>query len=64
MTTEKSNEVMTGLVEYVDLLIANEDAEKVFGIKARSDIIPPLRMKILAARALKNLICKVAINYF
>ena len=40
-TTEKSNEVMTGLVEYVDLLIANEeDAEKVFGIKAGgSDII-------------------------
>lgn len=34
-TSEKAGRVMGGLMEYVDLLIANEeDAEKVFGIKA------------------------------
>ncbi|HHV75645.1 MAG TPA: sugar kinase [Thermoanaerobacterium sp.] len=34
-TTEKANQVMSRLVQYVDLCIANEeDAEKVFGIKA------------------------------
>ena len=32
---QRANEVMTGIMEYVDLLIGNEeDAEKVFGIKA------------------------------
>ena len=34
-TTEKAGEVMSGIMEYVDICIANEeDAEKVFGIKA------------------------------
>ncbi|MBE7026618.1 MAG: sugar kinase [Ruminococcaceae bacterium] len=34
-TSEKAGQVMSGLMEYVDVLIANEeDAEKVFGIKA------------------------------
>lgn len=34
-TVEKASEVMTELMEYVDILIGNEeDAEKVFGIKA------------------------------
>ncbi len=34
-TSEKANNVMSGLMEYVDVAIANEeDAEKVFGIKA------------------------------
>jgi 2-dehydro-3-deoxygluconokinase len=34
-TSEKANKVMSGLMEYVDIVIANEeDAEKVFGIKA------------------------------
>jgi len=34
-TPEKANQVMTGLMEYVDVAIGNEeDAEKVFGIKA------------------------------
>lgn len=34
-TSEKAGKVMGGLMEYVDVLIANEeDAEKVFGIKA------------------------------
>ena len=34
-TSEKANEVMSALMEYVDVAIANEeDAEKVFGIKA------------------------------
>ncbi|MDK2823922.1 MAG: 2-dehydro-3-deoxygluconokinase [Clostridia bacterium] len=36
-TSEKANEVMSGLMEYVDVLVANEeDAEKVFGIKAEN----------------------------
>lgn len=40
-TPEKANKVMTKLFEYVDIAIGNEeDAEKVFGIKAaHSDII-------------------------
>ncbi|AEG15208.1 sugar kinase [Desulfofundulus sp. TPOSR] len=40
-TPEKANQVMSRLMEYVDVCIANEeDAEKVFGIKAAgSDII-------------------------
>ncbi len=34
-TSEKAGKIMSGLMEYVDVLIANEeDAEKVFGIKA------------------------------
>ncbi|HHU50646.1 MAG TPA: sugar kinase [Firmicutes bacterium] len=34
-TPEKANQVMSGLMEYVDVVIGNEeDAEKVFGIKA------------------------------
>jgi len=34
-TSEKANKVMSGLMPYVDVVIANEeDAEKVFGIKA------------------------------
>lgn len=34
---EKANKVMTGLMQYVDIAIGNEeDAEKVFGIKARA----------------------------
>ena len=34
---EKANQVMGGLMDYVDVIIANEeDAEKVFGIKAAS----------------------------
>ncbi len=34
-TSEKANNVMSGLMQYVDVAIANEeDAEKVFGIKA------------------------------
>lgn len=34
-TSEKANEVMSGLMPYVNVLIANEeDSEKVFGIKA------------------------------
>lgn len=34
-TSDKANKVMSGLVRYVDVCIANEeDAEKVFGIKA------------------------------
>jgi 2-dehydro-3-deoxygluconokinase len=34
-STEKAGQVMSGLMEYVDICIANEeDAEKVFGIKA------------------------------
>lgn len=34
-TTEKASEVMTSLMEYVDILIGNEeDAEKVFGISS------------------------------
>ena len=34
-TTEKAGQVMSGIMEYVDICIANEeDAEKVFGIKA------------------------------
>lgn len=39
-TPEKANRVMSGLMEYVDVVIANEeDAEKVFGIKAgESDV--------------------------
>lgn len=39
-TSEKAGKVMTELMEYVDLCIANEeDAEKVFGIKAKdSDV--------------------------
>lgn len=38
---DKANKVMTGLMPYVDVVIANEeDAEKVFGIKAtHSDIL-------------------------
>lgn len=36
-TPEKANRVMSGLMEYVDIAIGNEeDAEKVFGIKAAS----------------------------
>ncbi|NLW25279.1 MAG: sugar kinase [Clostridia bacterium] len=36
-TSEKANKVMSGLMEYVDIVIANEeDAEKVFGIKAHN----------------------------
>ena len=36
-TSEKANQVMSALMEYVDVAIANEeDAEKVFGIKASS----------------------------
>lgn len=36
-TTEKASEIMTGLMDYVDVLIGNEeDAEKVFGIKTSS----------------------------
>ncbi len=36
---ERAREVMSGLMEYVDVCIANEeDAEKVFGIKSGSDI--------------------------
>ena len=36
-TSEKANKVMSALMEYVDVAIANEeDAEKVFGIKASS----------------------------
>lgn len=40
-STEKAAETMTGLMEYVDLLCGNEeDAEKVFGIKARdTDVV-------------------------
>ncbi|MDQ0285980.1 2-dehydro-3-deoxygluconokinase [Desulfofundulus luciae] len=40
-TPEKANQVMSRLMEYVDVCIANEeDAEKVFGIKAAgSDVI-------------------------
>ncbi len=35
-SSEKANEVMSQLMEYVDVVIANEeDAEKVFGIKAK-----------------------------
>lgn len=35
-STEKAGQVMSGLMEYVDVCIANEeDAEKVFGIKAK-----------------------------
>ena len=35
-TSEKANKVMSGLMEYVDVAIANEeDAEKVFGITAK-----------------------------
>jgi 2-dehydro-3-deoxygluconokinase len=39
-TTEKANKVMSELMEYVDVAIGNEeDAEKVFGIKAKgSDV--------------------------
>ena len=39
-TPEKANQVMSKLMEYVDIVIANEeDAEKVFGIKAaRSNV--------------------------
>jgi len=39
-SSEKANQVMSGLMKYVDVVIANEeDAEKVFGIKAKeSDI--------------------------
>ena len=39
-TSEKAGSVMDGLVKYCDVIIANEeDAEKVFGIKApRSDV--------------------------
>ena len=34
-TSEKANQVMSGMMEHVDICIANEeDAEKVFGIKA------------------------------
>ncbi|HHX26437.1 MAG TPA: sugar kinase [Firmicutes bacterium] len=38
---EKANRVMSGLMEYVDVAIGNEeDAEKVFGIRARgSDVV-------------------------
>ncbi len=36
---ERAGEVMSGLMEYVDIVIANEeDAEMVFGIKSGSDI--------------------------
>ncbi len=36
-TTEKAGKVMSGLIKYCDVVIANEeDAEKVFGIKAES----------------------------
>lgn len=36
---DRANEVMTNLMDYVDIVIANEeDAEKVFGIKSGSDI--------------------------
>lgn len=36
---ERANEVMSGLMEYVDIIIANEeDAEKVFAIKSGSDV--------------------------
>ncbi len=36
---DRAEEVMTGLMEYVDIVIANEeDAEMVFGIKSGSDI--------------------------
>ncbi len=36
-STSKAKEVMTNLMQYVDVLIANEeDAEKVFGIKAKN----------------------------
>jgi len=39
-TTEKANQVMSELVKYVDVCIGNEeDAEKVFGIKAGSSEI-------------------------
>jgi len=35
-TSQKANEIMSQLMEYVDVIIANEeDAEKVFGIKAK-----------------------------
>ena len=35
-SSEKANEIMSQLMEYVDVIIANEeDAEKVFGIKAK-----------------------------
>ncbi|HBK59497.1 MAG TPA: 2-dehydro-3-deoxygluconokinase [Firmicutes bacterium] len=40
-TPEKANAVMSGLMEYVDVVVGNEeDAEKVFGVKAEgSDIV-------------------------
>lgn len=39
-STERAGKVMSELMEYVDVCIANEeDAEKVFGIKSGSDII-------------------------
>lgn len=39
-TTEKANEVMSELMQYFDICIANEeDAEKVFGIKAEGSIV-------------------------
>ena len=34
-TPEEANRVMSGLMEYVDVVVGNEeDADKVFGIKA------------------------------
>lgn len=39
-TKEKASAAMSGLMEYVDICIGNEeDAEKIFGIKAESSII-------------------------
>ena len=36
-TSEKANRIMSGLMEYVDIAVGNEeDAEKVFGIKAEN----------------------------
>lgn len=39
-TTKKARQVMTGLADYIDVMIANEeDAEKVFGIKSEASDI-------------------------
>lgn len=44
-TPEKANQVMSGLMEYVDVVIGNEeDAEKVFGIKAAATDITSGRL--------------------
>ncbi len=57
-TSEKAGQVMGGLMKYVDVLIANEeDAEKVFGIKADATDITGGKLSDEGYKKVANEIC-------